>query len=429
MVCFPHQQFVGDGIVPAANAWQLHQSNLALTQACDLFQHIFAGGSKGPKGLAVGCDAPEPSFCGTLCGETVTFVPSIKILGHIVDKDLNFEAQLGTVTSVLIADGTKLSSTLAAKGFGLPAISSQFHSRIAPKALTGCELLASCSRGWGQVLAQVNQAQYKVAKAFLGVPQHVHLDHHVTALWECRISTRASTRILGKLVSARTCISLLPPDHPAAFTVQAILPNGIPDTWLQHVDQLIHANLPGFIPFHCLYPCHLDLAFDPNKCKKLVRLYFLKHIKPLLHQLERTWFHSQLATLSHEGLVPYSEILPPWSVWSAKESWRLWPALWELHRIWAVRRITARIPIVSYSRQHMPMVLAFCPLCCAPVCGLRHLVTECLCNADLREEWTGDFTGHSFFCQRGSFQAAVGGLCCGKGSRSARRGYDIKAWF
>ena len=38
----------------------------------------------------------------------------------------------------------------------------------------------------------------------------------------------------------------------------------------------------------------------------------------------------------------------------------------------------------------MPMVLAFCPLCCAPVCGLRHLVIECSYNADLREGWTVD---------------------------------------
>eukprot|EP00439_Symbiodinium_sp_Y106_P045074 s1566_g5.t1 len=190
----------------------LSSANQVITEACHLWRHKFAGGRKGPRVLQVGpmCDSQTNSENLTLCGEQPVKVEQVKVLGTIIDDQLTLEAQLCAVLStlqgegirlvtgmtaagfglpaiasqfstrvvakamhgceLLASEGIRLVTGMTAAGFGLPAIASQFSTRVVAKAMHGCELLASHVDGFTRVSSRLNHAHYTVAKACLGVP-------------------------------------------------------------------------------------------------------------------------------------------------------------------------------------------------------------------------------------------------------------------
>ena len=168
----PYQQFVDDGFLFCPHWNGLSSANQVITEACHLWRHKFAGGRKGPRVLQVGpmCDSQTNSENLTLCGEQPVKVEQVKVLGTIIDDQLTLEAQLCAVLSTLQGEGIRLVTGMTAAGFGLPAIASQFSTRVVAKAMHGCELLASHVDGFTRVSSRLNHAHYTVAKACLGVP-------------------------------------------------------------------------------------------------------------------------------------------------------------------------------------------------------------------------------------------------------------------
>ena len=126
---------------------------------------------------------------------------------------------------------------MTAAGFGLPAIASQFSTRVVAKAMHVCELLASHVDGFTKVSSRLNHAHYIVAKACLGVPPTTSLGSYVAAFAECRFLTRASTILAQRVVMTRARLALLPRSHPTRVAVRAA--QHLPATWWQHARVLM----------------------------------------------------------------------------------------------------------------------------------------------------------------------------------------------
>ena len=61
------------------------------------------------------------------------------------------------------------------------------------------------------------------------------------------ICTRASTRVLARIISAKVRLYSYPPAHPAAASCRAILAYDIKNTSLQHVDQILALAGPATV--------------------------------------------------------------------------------------------------------------------------------------------------------------------------------------
>ena len=152
----------------------MQRTNRTITEACRTWRHKFAGGKKRPRVLST--DGMPPSRSedfGTICGEAVELVDVVKVLGVLIDRNLSAHAQLEKTISLMLSEGLKLTTGMAAAGFGVPAVASQFTIRTVPKAFNGSVILASLPEGFSKVASQLNMAQYTVAKAVLGIPTKV----------------------------------------------------------------------------------------------------------------------------------------------------------------------------------------------------------------------------------------------------------------
>ena len=122
---------------------ELQAINATLSGACDTWRCQFVEGKKKPRFMACG---PQPlplleGACGALCGQIPAQVDQIKVLGILLDSQLSFLPLFSQAVAELQNIGGKLASGLSSHGFGLPAVASQFMTRVLPAALHGCELL------------------------------------------------------------------------------------------------------------------------------------------------------------------------------------------------------------------------------------------------------------------------------------------------
>lgn len=212
-VKFPFQQYVDDAIAIAESPVELQA--ITVMQPCMV--PVILGGvnlRKGRRSLGSWRAVPNrylcwKGACGALCGQIPAQVNQIKVLGILLDSQLSFLPLFSQAVAELQNIGGKLASGLSSHGFGLPAVASQFMTRVLPAALHGCELLISSNLEWTQVAKQLNEAQYIVAKAFLGCPKIAHLGSHVAVLAETRFLTRAGTWLAKKHHHGSGTISML----------------------------------------------------------------------------------------------------------------------------------------------------------------------------------------------------------------------------
>lgn len=169
-VKFPFQQYVDDAIAIAESPVELQAINATLYGACDTWRRQFAEGKKKPRFMACG---PQPlplleGACGALCGQMPAQVDQIKVLGILLDSFLPLFSQ---AVAELQNIGGKLASGLSSHGFGLPAVASQFMTRVLPAALHGCELLISSNRMDPGCRAVVRSAIH-CSKSFSRLPKN-----------------------------------------------------------------------------------------------------------------------------------------------------------------------------------------------------------------------------------------------------------------
>ena len=135
-VKFPFQQYVDDAIATAESPVELQAINATLSGACDTWRCQFAEGKKKPRFMACG---PQPlplleGARGALCGQIPAQVDQIKVLGILLDSQLSFLPLFSQAVAELQTIGGKLASGLSSHGFGLPAVASQFMTRVLPAA-------------------------------------------------------------------------------------------------------------------------------------------------------------------------------------------------------------------------------------------------------------------------------------------------------
>ena len=159
--------------------------------------------------------------------------------------------QLQHSAAVMRGEGCKLASGMSTAGFGMPATAAQFSLRIASKALAGSEVLASYQGGFERAAEQINQAQYVVAKAFLGIPASASVGSRAAVLAETRLLIRAGTMIAQRIAMARARISLLPVHHPTSLAVQCIQLGHVQETWWQHSQLVVSEYLQVPEIWHC----------------------------------------------------------------------------------------------------------------------------------------------------------------------------------
>ena len=375
-----------DAIAIAESPVELQAINATLSGACDTWRCQFAEGKKKPRFMACG---PQPlplleGACGALCGQIPAQVDQIKVLGILLDSQLSFLPLFSQAVAELQTIGGKLASGLSSHGFGLPAVASQFMTRVLPAALHGCELLISSNLEWTQVAKQLNEAQYIVAKTFLGCPKTAHLGSHVAVLAETRLLTRAGTWLAKNIIMARARLACLPDIHPAKRVAQGIQRAGIPDTWLHHSASVLRYFQIGWDLWDPTYsiPCEV---FESVKARRNFLRQYGKHVQPFLLSSDFEWFKNALAVLNSEGLIPYVDIIPLHQPWAAKEQWKTWPvSLWQAHRIWSVARIIGGAPILSEVSGGFIAIFSLCPFCHHRAIGLQHMMTTCPGTIDLR---------------------------------------------
>lgn len=387
---FPFQMYVDDAIVITEGETDLQLVNAELTKASSLWRCKFAGGKKGPRVLPLMPTHGPPTLTafdgGKLCGHVPTCVDQITLLGILIDDELSFEPLLSKAVAEMQAIGLQLAAGMSSHGFGIPAMASQFHSRVLGKALHGCELLASCRSGWGHVAKRLNDAQYFVAKAFLCCPHTAHLGSQVAALAETRLLTRASTWLAKSIVMARARLACLPLDHSARLAGITICQTGIPDTWmsssLKILKKVLQVEYDLWDDLGAIPP---EVLFQEKSRKQFLSKYCRQYVLPKIKSLEHSWFGEQLAKLNSDGLVPYADLAPLRHCWTAREQWTLWPtSLWHMHRIWCVARIIGGTPILSDKTSDFVTLFAECPLCQCRMVGLLHFVSICPATQDLR---------------------------------------------
>lgn len=382
--------YVDDAIVITEGETDLQLVNAELTKASSLWRCKFAGGKKGPRVLPLMPTHAPPTLTafdgGKLCGHVPTCVDQITLLGILIDDELSFEPLLSKAVAEMQAIGLQLAAGMSSHGFGIPAMASQFHSRVLGKALHGCELLASCRSGWGHVAKRLNDAQYFVAKAFLCCPHTAHLGSQVAALAETRLLTRASTWLAKSIVMARARLACLPLDHSARLAGITICQTGIPDTWmsssLKILKKVLQVEYDLWDDLGAIPP---EVLFQEKSRKQFLSKYCRQYVLPKIKSLEHSWFGEQLAKLNSDGLVPYADLAPLRHCWTAREQWTLWPtSLWHMHRIWCVARIIGGTPILSDKTSDFVTLFAECPLCQCRMVGLLHFVSICPATQDLR---------------------------------------------
>lgn len=309
----PFQMYVDDAIVITESETDLQLVNAEPTQAASLWRCKFAGGKNGPRLLPLMPTHGSPTLTdfdgGKLCGQAPSCVTQITLLGILIDDELSFEPLLNKAVAEMRAIGLQLAAGMSSHGFGIPAMASQFHSRVLGKALRGCEILASCHPGWACVAKRLNDAQYLVAKAFLCCPHTAHLGSQVAALAEKRLLTRASAWLAKSIVMARARLACLPSGHSARLAGIALSHAGIPDTWmfssltiLKRVLQVEHDlwdDLDAIPP---------EVFLQENSRKQFLSNYCRQYVLPKTQSLEHSWFCEQLAKLNSEGF-PF--VLPP----------------------------------------------------------------------------------------------------------------------
>ena len=381
----PYQQFVDDGFLLCLHWNDLSCANQVITEACHLWRHKFAGGRKGPRVLQVGpmCDSQMSPQNITLCGEQPVKVEQVKVLGTIIDDQLTLEAQLCAVLSTLQSEGIRLVTGMTAAGFGLPAIASQFSTRVVAKAMHGCELLASHVDGFTKVSSRLNHAHYIVAKACLGVPPTTSLGSYVAAFAECRFLTRASTILAQRVVMTRARLALLPRSHPTRVAVRAA--QHLPATWWQHARVLMLSISSEFSEiWEFAGASDFDNLTKQGKAK-LLQAYRKSCVTPLLRLLEEQWFQQQLQHMISEAIVPYNHVDHVLLPWQPNERWQTWPpTFWNMVRIWKVARIVCALPILTHEGSKFLSLLATCPFCGDVVVGIRHFVEHCVHMQDIR---------------------------------------------
>ena len=234
--------------------------------------------------------------CGALCGQIPAQVNQIKVLGILLDSQLSFLPLFSQAVAELQNIGGKLASGLSSHGFGLPAVASQFMTRVLPAALHGCELLISSNLEWTQVAKQLNEAQYIVAKAFLGCPKIAHLGSHVAVLAETRFLTRAGTWLAKKHHHGSGTISML-----TWHTLQRA--GIIPDTWLHHSVSVLRRFQIGWDLWDSTFSIPSEVFVSVKARRHFLRQY-AKHVQPFLLSSDYEWFKDALAVLNSEGPIP-----------------------------------------------------------------------------------------------------------------------------
>ena len=395
---FPYQQYVDDGIIPALDAPALAKANCTLTEACMSWRHKFAGGKKGPRVLPVHTQPPSSDACGTLCGEIVEVCDHVKLLGVHLESDLSMNMQLQHSAAVMRGEGCKLASGMSTAGFGMPATAAQFSLRIVSKALAGSEVLASYQGGFKRAAEQINQAQYVVAKAFLGIPASASVGSRAAVFAETRLLIRAGTMIAQRIAMARARISLLPVHHPTSLAVQCIQLGHVQDTWWQHSQLVVSEHLQVPEIWHTVQITD-EMRNSAAGRKRALASYKRQHVLPQVRALEATWLQAQLQGVLTEAILPYSTISPALTPWKANERWVYWPpSRWHLHRIWCTARVTGALPLLTPDSNFLRLV-PFCPFCRAQAAGIFHLTVECPAMEDLRGPFQSASGGHNLFAE------------------------------
>ena len=172
---------------------------------------------------------------------------------------------------------------------------------------------------------QLNQAQYQVAKAILGIPGAATGGTHLSLLSETRILTRASAMLVQRIAMTIARVAFLPPEHPTAIAARAIHTAGTQGTWWQYARQTIKQAIrieESIEQFHSIS----DVAgMAEQEKRKVLRACKIKVVRPAVRSTEEDWFRQQLAALVSEASVPYSAIAPPRQYWKASERWACWP--------------------------------------------------------------------------------------------------------
>ena len=145
----------------------------------------------------------------------------------------------------------------------------------------------------------LDEAQYIVAKTFLGCPKTAHLGSHVVVLAETRFLTRAGTWLAKSIIMARARLACLP-DIP-----QAIQRAGIPDTWLHHSASLLRHFQIGWDLWDSTFSIPSEVFVSVKARRHFLRQY-AKHVQPFLLSSDYEWFKDALAVLNSEGLMTSS---------------------------------------------------------------------------------------------------------------------------
>ena len=286
----------------------------------------------------------------------------------------------------LLEAGRTLAAGLTDTGFGHPFLATHFITRVEAKALAGAECLASACKGMKGSMADLNAAQYTVAKGFLGVPRHVSMGSRAAVLAETRLLTRTGTALVVRVVMARARVVCLPLCHPAHLVMQAIVSQHISGTWWEHSAAVVREWLGDRGELWQLGPIPEAVRFSAVARRKFLTKYRRKVVVPRVRAAELEWFRRELSKL-RGGLVPYSGLAPPLRPWRVAVRRARWGrVMWRLFRAWSVARVTGEIPVVVWTGTSIGKVAAQCLLCGNVCIGLKHLLVDCIGCGDLRQE-------------------------------------------
>jgi hypothetical protein len=196
---------------------------------------------------------------------------------------------------------------------------------------------------------------------------------------------RTGTAVVIRVIMARARLACLPLAHSTQVVMREIVQQQIPGTWWQHSAEVVQYWLGARSEIWDFREITEEIRSNSRRRKTLLGSYRKRVVMPRVRAADLHWFRTGIQSKGVGGLVPFQSIAPPLRPWSTSVKHLRWGrVMWRFFRAWTIARITGRLPLCVWDDQALEAVLARCPACGMNVVGLRHVLCNCVFNADLR---------------------------------------------